>query len=94
MTTATPAPLAAPYPSAAAPGPAPTRSPVPTPILKPGETITWIRVDRLRFPLGEIIFTSVTFAGLAFLAAIAVGIFIGYLKGRQREHRPPGLGLR
>ncbi len=68
-------------------------TPVPTPSLKPGEAITWIKVDRLRFPLGEIFASSVAFAGLCTVAAIAIGLFIGYVKARRREHGS-GPGLR
>ena len=63
-------------------------------MLKPGETVTWIKVDRPRFPISEILASALSIAGIAALFSIALGILIGHFKARRREQGTTGLGLR
>lgn len=72
-----------------APSPAPTR-PIPTPSLKPNETITWIRVERPKFKIGEIFISSFAFAGVVMAFAVVVGLVLGYFKARRRERTRMG----
>ena len=80
---------------AAPASPAPTRSPVPLPSLKPGEVITWIRIEPQRFPLGQILYSSIAAVGLAILLSLSIGIFLGHLKSRRTDtNGAGGLGLK
>jgi hypothetical protein len=100
------APIASPGPSVLGPGPSPglspspaasarpTRTPVPTPVLKPGEVITWIRLERPRLPLGEILASSFAIIGLVILAAVSIGLVLGYFKSRGTGPSGTGLHLR
>ena len=75
--------------------PAPTRVAVPTPSLKPGEVITWVKLDRPRFAIGEIIISSFTIVGVAILLAVGAGMLLGHLRSkRSGTHGTGGLGLR
>jgi hypothetical protein len=68
---------------------------VPTPSLKPGETITWIKLERPRFALGEILVSSFTIVGVVIVIAVSAGLILGHLKSkRTRAHGSGGLGLR
>lgn len=85
-------PLASPAPEASA---RPTRKPVPLPSLKPGEVITWVKLDRPRFAIGEIIVGSFAIAGAVALAAVVIGLVIGQWRSRHRgAHGAGGLKLR
>lgn len=73
----------------------PTRIPVPTPSLKPTETITWIKLERPRFAIGEIIISSLTIVGIVFLVAVVAGLVLGYVRSKRTgTHGTRGLGLR
>ena len=73
----------------------PKRIAVPTPSLKPGEVITWIKFERPRLPIGEILASSFTMVGLVILIAVTIGMFLGHLKSkRSGTHGTGGLGLR
>lgn len=73
----------------------PTRVPVPTPSLKPGEVITWVKLDRPRFAIGEIIVSSFTIVGVLVLAAVAIGVVLGHLRSKRAgAHGTFGLRLR
>lgn len=73
----------------------PTPSPIPLPSLKPGEVITWIRIEPFKFPLGQIVFSSLAGVGLAILLALSIGIFLGHLKSRKTDgQNSGGLDLR
>ena len=90
---ATPAPTPQAQPSAsaaAAATPVATPRPIPTPSLKPGETITWIRIERPKLALGEIIVGSFALAGVLALVAILIGMVIGHLRSKRRQ--PVGTG--
>ena len=105
---ASPAPPAAPAPSASAvaaagaaspsgpPVPAPVSAPpVPTPSLKPGEAITWIKIERPRLELGQVLVGSFVLVGLTMALALSLGILLGQLRGRgQKTHGTGGLDLR
>ena len=76
--------VSAPLPSPIA-SPAPKHPPVPMPSLKPGEVITWVKLDQPRLPLGEIIFSSLALVGLIVMMALAVGMCIGYLRSKRTD---------
>lgn len=87
-----PAAGASPLPAASA---RPTRTPVPLPSLKPGEVITWVKLDRPRFAIGEIIVGSFAIAGAVALAALVIGVALGQWRSRHRSaHGAGGLKLR
>jgi len=68
---------------------------VPTPSLRPGETITWIKLERPRFALGEILVSSFTIVGVVMAIAISAGLILGHLKSKRgNAHGSGGLGLR
>lgn len=68
---------------------------MPLPSLKPGEVITWIKIEPPRFPLGDIVVNSFAFVGLAILIAVMIGVFLGHLRsGKTGTHGTGGLGLR
>jgi ABC-type nitrate/sulfonate/bicarbonate transport system permease component len=58
--------------------------------LKPGEVITWIKIEPFRFPLGQILVSSLATVGLAILLAVSIGILLGYLKSRKTDARGSG----
>jgi hypothetical protein len=92
--------------SSPAPGVSPTASPakdsarghaaVPLPSLKATETITWVKLERPRFAIGEIIVSSLMFVGVLVLVAVAAGTILGQLRSRTRggTHGTGGLDLR
>lgn len=87
-----PAPAASPLPAASA---SPAHRPVPLPSLKPGEVITWVKLDRPRFAIGEIIVGSFAIAGAVALAALVIGVALGQWRSRHRgAHGAGGLKLR
>ena len=100
--TATPVPgtSATPMAAAATPVPSPARgrnafSAIPRPSLKPGEVITWVKMDRPKLALGEIIVGSFALAGLVMLLSMAAGVALGHFRSK-RGGAPgtQGLGLR
>ena len=101
LTQVTPAsPIAAaPSPAGSPSGsPAPSKaahSAIPLPSLKPGEVITWVKLDRPRFAIGEIIVNSFTIVGLIILMAVGAGMLLGHLRSKRGgTHGTGGLGLR
>ena len=73
----------------------PTRAPVPTPSLKPGEFITWIKLDRPRFALGEILVSSFTIVGAVIVIAVTAGLILGHFRSKRKgAHGAGGLRLR
>ena len=82
-------------PSSPVPSPRATRTPVATPSLKPGEVITWVKLDRPRFAIGEIVVGSFALAGVVFLISMASGVILGHYRSkRMKTHGTGGLGLR
>jgi hypothetical protein len=69
---------------------------IPLPSLKATETITWVKLDRPRFAIGEIIISSFTIVGIILLVAVGVGMVLGQIrsKGRAGTHGTGGLDLR
>ena len=68
---------------------------MPLPSLKPGEVITWIRIERPSLPLGEILVGSIALVGLIVLIAVSIGVLLGHLKSKSTDaHGRGGLGLR
>lgn len=107
MPEAAPTPLTSPSPETAAtasPAPAsPTpaaslgsiHAAIPTPSLKPSEVITWIKLDRPRLELGQILVGSFVVVTLTLLVAVAVGIILGHWRARTTDtHGTRGLNLR
>ena len=73
----------------------PTRAPVPTPSLKPGEVITWIKLERPRFALGEILVSSFTIVGVVIAIAVTAGLILGHFKSKRKDaHGTGGLSLK
>jgi len=101
--SASPAPLASPSPAASAvAAPAASPSPrgnafsaIPRPSLKPTEVITWVKLDRPRLALGEIVVGSFALAGLVLLISMGVGLVLGHFRSKQSgTHGTGGLRLR
>ena len=101
--TASPAPLASPSPAASAvAAPAASPSPrgnafsaIPRPSLKPSEVITWVKLDRPRLALGEIIVGSFALAGLVLLISVGAGVLLGHFRSKRTDtHGAGGLRLR
>ncbi len=97
VSSATPAAAAATAPTAV-PSPSPGRnafSAIPRPSLKPGEVITWVKLDRPKLALGEIIVGSFALAGLVMLVSMAAGVLLGHFRSKRTSaHGTQGLGLR
>lgn len=88
--TGSPAPGASPLAS-----PQATRPAVPLPSLEPGQTITWVKLERPRFAIGEIVVSSFAIVGVAIAVAVGVGMVLGHLRSkRANTHGTGGLGLR
>lgn len=68
---------------------------MPTPSLKPGETITWIKLERPRFALGDILVSSLNIVVLVIVIAVSAGLILGHFKSkRAASHGAGRLGLR
>lgn len=66
-------------------------------MLKQGEVITWIRVERPRLELGQILVGSLVLVSLTVAAAIFFGILLGHLRSKRsggHTHGAGGLDLR
>ena len=91
--SATPAASAGPVAS-----PSPARSSlaaIPRPSLKPGEVITWVKLDRPKLALGEIVVGSFALAGLVMLVSMAAGVVLGHFRSKRlTTHGTQSLGLR
>ena len=74
----------------------PTAAPtaIPTPKLKPGETITWVKVEPPKLALGEIVVGSFALAGTLMLVAIGLGVTLGHLRSHRRPAGATSLDLR
>jgi len=101
--TATPLPVASPSASASvATVPIASPSPrggafaaIPRPSLKPSEVITWVKLDRPRLALGEIVVGSFALAGLVLVISMGVGLVLGLFRSKQTgTHGTGGLRLR
>ena len=100
--TATPVPGASATPAAAAatasPSPSPARnsfSAIPRPSMKPGEVITWVKLDRPRLALGEIVVGSFALAGVVMLVSMAAGVVLGHFRSKRLSaHGTQSLHLR
>jgi hypothetical protein len=66
----------------AAPAPSP-RAAVATPSLKPTEVITWVKLDRPRLALGEIVLGSFALAGLVLGVSMAAGVILGHFRSKR-----------
>jgi hypothetical protein len=69
---------------------------IPLPSLKATETITWVKFDRPRFAIGEIIISSFTIVGIILLVAVGAGMILGQFRSKARggTHGTGGLDLR
>ncbi len=100
--TATPVPGASATPAATAatavPSPSPARnsvSAIPRPSMKPGEVITWVKLDRPKLALGEIVVGSFALAGLVMLVSMAAGLVLGHFRSKRLStHGTQSLHLR
>lgn len=97
--TATPGPSASATPAADAVAAAPSArnsfSAIPRPSLKPGEVITWVKLDRPKLALGEIIVGSFALAGVVMLVSMAAGVVLGHFRSKRAgAHGTQSLGLR
>lgn len=82
-------------PPADGPSPASRPAAAPLPSLQPGEVITWIKLERPRLALGEIIVGSFALVGVLVVAALAIGLILGQLRSRRTgAHGTSTLGLR
>ena len=71
-----------------------TRPAVPLPSLKSTEVITWVRFDRPRLALGEIVVGSFALAGLVLLISMGAGVVLGHFRSKRDTHGAQGLNLR
>ena len=100
--TATPVPGVSATPAAAAATAAPSPSPgrnsfsaIPRPSMKPGEVITWVKLDRPKLALGEIVVGSFALAGLVMLISMAAGVVLGHFRSKRLStHGTQSLHLR
>ena len=99
--TATPVPgvSATPAKDAAAPSPSPSPghafSAIPRPSLKPGEVITWVKLDRPKLALGEIVVGSFALAGVVMLVSMVLGVVLGHFRSKRlTAHGTQSLHLR
>jgi hypothetical protein len=100
--TATPVPGASATPAApaattvpAVPAARNSFSAIPRPSLKPGEVITWVKLDRPKLALGEIIVGSFALAGLVMVVSMAAGVVLGHFRSKRAgAHGTQSLGLR
>ena len=97
--TATPVPGASATPAATAvPSPSPARnsfSAIPRPSMKPGEVITWVKLDRPKLALGEIVVGSFALAGVVMLVSMAAGVVLGHFRSKRLSaHGTQSLHLR
>lgn len=71
------------------------RPAVATPSLKPTEVITWVKLDRPRLALGEIVIGSFALAGLVFLISMGAGVVLGHFRSKRAgAHGTQSLRLR
>lgn len=102
QSTATPVPGGSPAAAAttanAVPSPSPLRSAysaIPRPSLKAGEVITWVKLDRPKLALGEIVVGSFALAGLVMLISMAAGVVLGHFRSKRvSAHGTQSLHLR
>lgn len=63
--------------------------------MKPSEVITWVKLDRPRLPLGEIVVGSFALAGVVVLISMVAGIVLGHFRSKRTDtHGTGGLKLR
>ncbi len=102
MSAATPVPGVSATPAAntatAVASPSPARNSfaaIPRPSLKPGEVITWVKLERPRLALGEIVIGSFALAGVVLLVSMAAGVVLGHFRSKRlTAHGTQSLGLR
>jgi len=94
--TSSPSGTGSPLPQAA-PSASPAPPAIPTPSLKPGEVITWIRIERPKLELGQVLVGSFVLVGLTIGFAVGLGVVLGHLRSRKTSeptHGAGGLDLR
>ena len=63
--------------------------------MKPTEVITWVKFDRPKLALGEIVVGSIALAGAVVLVSVAAGTVLGHFRSKRTgTHGAGGLGLR
>lgn len=84
--------------AAAVASPSPARNSfaaIPRPSLKASEVITWVKLDRPRLALGEIVVGSFALAGVVILISMVAGVVLGHFKSKRlTAHGTQSLGLR
>ncbi len=60
--------------------------------MKPGEVITWIKLDRPKLALGEIVVGSFALAGVLVLISMVAGIVLGHFRSRRTDTHTHGAG--
>ena len=82
-------------PPAASPSPGNAFSAIPRPSMKPGEVITWVKLDRPRLALGEIVVGSFALAGVVMLVSMVAGVVLGHFRSKRlTAHGTQSLHLR
>jgi len=57
--------------------------------------ITWVKLDRPKLALGEIVIGSFALAGVVLLVSMAAGVVLGHFRSKRlTAHGTQGLGLR
>jgi len=63
--------------------------------MKPTEVITWVKFERPKLALGEIVVGSFALAGVIVLISLVVGVILGHFRSKHTgTHGAGGLGLR
>lgn len=60
--------------------------------MKPGEVITWIKFDRPKLALGEIVVGSFALAGVLVLISMVAGIVLGHFRSKRADGHTHGAG--
>jgi len=63
--------------------------------MKPSEVITWVKLDRPKLALGEIVVGSFALAGLVMLVSMAAGVVLRHVRSKRLSaHGTQSLHLR
>ena len=63
--------------------------------MKPSEVITWVKFERPKLALGEIVVGSFALAGVMVVISMVAGIVLGHFRSKRTQtHGAGGLDLR